>query len=406
MQATDVKLPDNFSEGAWLDFVEQLNLTKNVTSSANITLDLDPSLAINESKMITQDIAVSAKFWSSSLKPEYKIAVLASTTEKFAYFADKLNSLLTPSALWGGWLEHKTAQAKEHPDGFNGGMAPGFTLDGQAVVGVYLPQNQNLYNGGILQATTHEFTHVVQRSILGGSMAPMECWVREGQAEYVGWHMAGRNSKAAFANYWAQMLNMITEEPGFDTVKNYSQEDFVKWFRDTKMRSMVTGCDSVDNYIFGALAYEVLYANYGTLKVNDFFLKLGQIGDKCGNGLGDSIAPCRVLTSNAFAEAFGISEDYFYKLVGVHAFNSYQWAKGVPVFSESKASLIAPLPFVQEILTPTPLLGTNTSKNPLVVTPYPASTTSKTQVPVKSPVIKKPVVKKVTRLTKYSLSLL
>ena len=349
-QAAEVSLPDSYSETAFVDFVNQLDLAATSKANSNITFDLSPSLTKDQRDLIIEDVTLSGKFWAGQLN-DVKILVLGSTTEDFSYLTDKFSYILTPTSLMGGWLENKAEQAKLEPNSFHGGMAAGYSKNKESVIGVYIPAKQNLSNGSILQTTTHEFTHIVQREIFNGNMSPMQCWVREGQAHYVGYHMAGRNSKAAFANYWLGMLDMINFESRFSNIYNHSAKDFTQWFLDNKERSMVSSCDGIENYVFGALAYEVLYGKFGSKNVNLYFDNLYKVLDICRDGSDQYIPQCRVATSAAFKDAFGISEDSFYVLVGQHIFNTYKWAGKQPRVKDQEASKIAPLPFKDKMLS-------------------------------------------------------
>ena len=396
-QASEVKLADNYSEKAFMDFVVQLDLANKSTANNNIIFDLSPSLTPQQKKMITEDVKISGKFWSSQLN-DIKILVLGSTTQDFPTLAGKLNGILTPLSLSGGWVEKKGEIAAREPNSFNGGMAAGYSKTGQSVIGVYLPLNQNLYNGGILQITSHEFTHIVQREILQGNMSPMQCWVREGQAQYIGWHMSGRNSKAAFANYWVEMLSMLNAEMGYRDVTNFTAEDFTQWFIDNKLRSMVRDCDGIENYIYGALGYEVLYGSYGSKAVDKYFANLLLAKESCADGSNQTIPACREATGEAFSKAFGISEGEFYKLAGEHIFQTFLWASKMPRFSETAAPKIAGLPFEQ------PSLSVN-SASLLIATPTITQTIPakvKTTTGKSTPTIKVSAAPKVEKIiTRY-----
>lgn len=249
--ASEVTLPDSYSDAAFTDFITQLDLASLNKPNINITFDLSPSLTKDQRNLIIEDVNLSGRFWAKQLN-NVKILVLGSTTEDFSYLSNKLAMILTPTSLTGGWLESKAEQAKLEPNSFHGGMAAGYSNNGQSVIGVYIPSKKNLSNGSILQTTSHEFTHIVQRELFKGNMSPMQCWVREGQAHYIGYHMAGRNSKAAFANYWVGMLDMVNPESGFTGVYKYSADDFTQWFINNKELSMVSSCDGIEHYVFGA----------------------------------------------------------------------------------------------------------------------------------------------------------
>jgi hypothetical protein len=375
--ASEVILPDSYSEAAFTDFITQLDLASLNKPNSNITFDLSPSLTKDQRNLIIEDVNLSGRFWAKQLN-DVKILVLGSTTEDFSYLSNKLALILTPTSLTGGWLESKAEQAKLKPNSFHGGMAAGYSKNGQSVIGVYIPAKQNLSNGSILQTTSHEFTHIVQRELFKGNMSPMQCWVREGQAHYIGYHMAGRNSKAAFANYWVGMLDMVNPESGFTGVYKYSADDFTQWFINNRELSMVSSCDGIEYYVFGALAYEVLYGKFGSKSVNLYFANLYKTLDICKDGSDQYLKDCRVVTSIAFKDAFGIAEDEFYDLVGQHIYNSYRWAVKIPRLSDQEAAKIAPLPFKDVMLS-------NLKPPTLAITAKPS--------PIKSNISKKPAKK-------------
>ena len=381
-EAAEVSLPDSYSESAFVDFINQLDLAASSKANSNITFDLSPSLTKDQKDLIIDDVTLSGRFWARQLN-DVKILVLGSTTQDFAFLNNKFSSILTPTSLTGGWLEKKAEQARLEPNSFHGGMAAGYSKNQESVIGVYIPAKQNLSNGSILQTTTHEFTHIVQREIFKGNMSPMQCWVREGQAHYIGYHMAGRNSKAAFANYWLGMLDMITYESGFSNIYNYSANDFTQWFLDNKERSMVSSCDGIENYVFGALAYEVLYGKFGSKSVDLYFENLYKVLDICKDGSDQYIPQCRVATSIAFKDAFGMSEESFYAIVGQHIYSTYKWAGKKPRVKDYEAAKIAPLPFKDKLLSNInpPILAINakpstakinTTKKPLPAKSLPA----------------------------------
>ena len=52
-----------------------------------------------------------------------------------------------------------------------------------------------------------------------------------------------------------------------------------------------------------------------------------------------------------FKDAFGMSEESFYAIVGQHIYNTYKWAGKKPRVKDYEAAKIAPLPFKDKLLS-------------------------------------------------------
>jgi hypothetical protein len=194
---------------AYQDFIKtyKSRLTEEVP---NIEFIVDPKMDKVLEKQIIDNINVTAKFFANERPLNIPLRIWISMTTEFQWIYDNINTVLPAELLDGGWLDMKLARAKADPNGFMGGGAPGNDKSGSAVLFFNGSTKANWGDAFWSQVPSHEFTHVVQRYELGNSMAPMLCWVREGNANYYGFLLAGRNSQAMYRNFWLQALSRIS----------------------------------------------------------------------------------------------------------------------------------------------------------------------------------------------------
>ena len=184
------------SERAFADF---LALSKGGSKApANINFTIDPQLKSVYANQIKRDTLASVRMWSNDRAPSIKMFVYAAPTQHFQFIYDYMKQVLPPSQLANGWLDEKFQRSKSESSGFYGGGAPGNSINGDDVFMVYVPNEYPVNDAHWNSVVSHEYVHVVQRLIFHGSMAPMQCWVREGQANYIGWSYSGRASAASF----------------------------------------------------------------------------------------------------------------------------------------------------------------------------------------------------------------
>jgi hypothetical protein len=294
-------------------------------------------------KQIVDNINVSAKYFAKERPLNVPLKIWIAMSDQFQWIYDNMNEALPAQALDGGWLDMKLARAKAEPAKFFGGGAAGDTKDGVATLFFNGSTGHNWGDGFWAAVPGHEFTHVVQRYELGNTMAPMLCWVREGNANYYGGLIAGRNSQAAYRNFWLQALSRIptmAEVPDYDSKSaNYWAEFFVQGESKTPSE-----CDPWINYIIGAMAFQYLGGTYGNDAIQSFYLGLKD-GWKgvCPYSISSAGNPCESWKI-VFKKSFGITPEAAYPKFGQYIADEIKWAKGKQVLWDKDALRIAPIP--------------------------------------------------------------
>jgi len=327
---------------AYQDFVKtyKSRLTSEVP---NIEFIVEPNMDKVLLQQIVDNINVSAKFFAKERPLNVPLKIWIAMSSEFQWIYDNMKEVLPIQALDGGWLDMKLARAKAEPDGFMGGGAAGNTKDGVASLFFNGSTRANWGDGFWSQVPAHEYTHVVQRYELGNSMAPMLCWVREGNANYYGWMLAGRNSQAAYRNSWLQALSRI---PVMAELPDYQSKSAAYWAdffvqNETKKPSE---CDPWINYIMGAMAFQYLGGTYGNDAIQSFYLGLKD-GWKgvCPYPISSEGIPCESW-KGVFKKSFGVTPEELYPKFGQYIADEIKWAKGKKVYWDQEALKIAPIP--------------------------------------------------------------
>ena len=329
-----------------------LQLKNSETRNPNLEFHVDPGINPKLLAGVKIDTALSAQFWSSLRPIDQKVVVYVAPTENFQYFLDVMKPTLTSQGLEGDWLGLKLLQAQASPHGFYGGGAPAFDKENNPVFMVYAPNGQSFGSGFWTQSTAHEFVHVIQRYLLGGSMAPMLGWVVEGQADYIGANFATRNSTEAFASYWAQLIATIPKQSKTPEIINWNAKQFVTWFKSKEitLNPSKAGDIPVENYVVGAMASQYLYGTYGYKKVNKYYDNLGKILSDCGNSDVSIFLQCNPSRQKAFKDAFGISMADFYPKVSAFIVSEIAWSMIASNLYSKYLLKIAPAPWVDSKL--------------------------------------------------------
>ncbi len=327
---------------AYKDFLKtyQSRLTNEVP---NIEFIIEPNMNKVLEKQVVDNINVAAKYFAKERPINIPLKIWVAMSAQFKWIYDNVSSALPVQLLDGGWLDAKLERSTADPDGFMGGGAPGNDKSGTAVL--FFNGTSRAYWGDAFwaQVPAHEYTHVVQRYELGNSMAPMLCWVREGNANYYGFLLAGRNSQAMYRNFWLQALSRIPtfgEEPDFESKPaSYWADFFVK-------NEMQKGsqCDPWINYILGAMAFQYLGGTYGNDAIQSFYLGLKDswIG-VCADPISSEGFTCPAWKI-VFKKSFGITPEEAYPKFGQYIADEIKWAKGKTVLWGNAASAIAPVP--------------------------------------------------------------
>jgi hypothetical protein len=312
------------SERAYADF---LALSKGGSKApANITFTIDPQMPALYKSQIKRDTLASARMWSNDRAPSIKMDVYAAPTQHFQFIYDYMKQVMPASQLANGWLDEKLRRSKSESSGFYGGGAPGNSINGDDVFMVYVPNKYPVNDAHWNSVVSHEYVHVVQRLIFHGSMAPMQCWVREGQANYIGWSYAGRASAASFANAWKTQIRDLDQAHLYTKTQKFSKVYWQQWLLKNEFQDVSKDCEPVDNYVVGALAFQYLYGTYGHAKVETFLHNLRDAAQPCGNGGPNFISACIAARNEAFTSAFGTSLHDTYPKFAQHIVSELRWA--------------------------------------------------------------------------------
>jgi hypothetical protein len=313
------------------------------TEVPNIEFIVEPKMDKGLLKQIVDTINVSAKYFAVERPLDLPLKIWIAMSDQFQWISDNMKAELPAGALEGGWLDMKLVRANDDPARFFGGGAAGDTKDGVASLFFNASTGHNWGDGFWAQVPGHEFTHVVQRYELGNTMGPMLCWVREGNANYYGGLIAGRNSQAAYRNFWLQTLSRIPtmgELPDYQSKSaDYWAEFFVQG--ETKRPSE---CDPWINYVMGQMAFQYLGGSYGDDAIRSFYLGLKD-GWKgvCPYPTTAAGNPCESWKL-VFKKSFGVIPEELYPKIGQYIADEIKWAKGKPVYWDKEALKIAPIP--------------------------------------------------------------
>ena len=329
------------TEAAFKDFI-QTYMSRLTDEKPNINYIVEPNMDPVKVKEIKDTVDASAIFFANERPIAVKTNIWISMSRQFQWLYDNLKSSLSYESLDGGWLEAKLERSKKEPN-FMGGGAPGDGRDGVAVLFFNRGDNSSWGNSFWSQVPGHEYAHVVQRYELNGTMAPMLCWVREGNANFYGWLIAGRNSQGAFRNFWLQALSQMEQLGGVPNPTAKSAGYWSNLFIENELKSPAE-CDPWLNYILGAMAFQYLAGTYGNQKIQDFYLGLrdGWRGT-CSEPLNSRGLPCESW-KKVFLKSFGITGEDAYPKFGKYIVDELKWAQGKTVLWDSDALKIAPIP--------------------------------------------------------------
>jgi len=312
------------SEQAYADFLAFFQ--GGSLAPTNITFTIDPQLRSVYANQIKRDTLASVRMWSDDRAPSVKLGVYAAPTQHFQFIYNYMKQVMPPARLAGGWLDEKLQRSKTESSGFYGGGAPGNSVNGDDVFMVYVPNKYPINDAHWNSVVSHEYVHVVQRHIFQGSMAPMQCWEREGQANYIGWSYSGRASAVSFAIAWKAQIRDLDQARIYTKTQKFSKVYWQQWFLKNEFQDVSKDCEPVDNYVVGALAFQYLYGTYGHVKVETFLHNLRDAVQPCGDGGPTIIASCIAARDIAFTSAFGISLHDAYSKFAQHIVSELHWA--------------------------------------------------------------------------------
>ncbi|MEI7757333.1 MAG: hypothetical protein WCJ08_07895 [bacterium] len=295
-------------------------------TTANVAFTVDPQMPSVYANQIKRDTLASVRMWSNERAPSIKMDVYAAPTQHFQFIYDYMKQVMPPAQLANGWLDEKLRRSKAESSGFYGGGAPGNSIIGDDVFMVYVPNKYPVNDAHWNSLVSHEYVHVVQRSLFHGSMAPMQCWVREGQANYIGWNYSGRASIASFAMAWKAQIVDLEQAHLYTKSQKLSKVYWQQWFLKNEFQDVSKDCEPVDNYVVGALAFQYLYGTYGHAKVESFLHNLRDAVMPCGDGGTTFISACITARNVAFTSAFGVSLHDAYPKFAQHIVSELRWA--------------------------------------------------------------------------------
>jgi hypothetical protein len=322
-KAGSAALASPTSERARTNFLAFLHHASSATPNA--TFFIDPLLRKVYSDQIVADIRTNVRMWTDLRDASKPMDVYAAPTQHFQFITDHLKRVLPAQQLESGWLDAKAERARKESTGFFGGGAPGDAVNGHAVLMVYVPNGRSANDDHWNSLTSHEYVHVAQRSVFGGSMAAMQCWVREGQANFIGWSYAGRASKTEYVNAWKAQLQDLENERMYSPQQRLSARYWENWFIGNETQDITKVCDATQNYIAGAMAFQYLHGTYGYEKVNAFIRNLVNAVAPCGDGTPRFSNTCIPARNSAFEKAFGISLRNAYPRFAIHIVRELKW---------------------------------------------------------------------------------
>lgn len=311
------------SERARTNFLSFLNHASR--TNPNATFTMDPLLNKVYSHQIVADIRRNVRMWTDLRDASKPMDVYAAPTQHFQFVYDYMKRVLPAQQLESGWLDAKAERARMQPTGFFGGGAPGDAANGNAVLMIYVPNGRPTNDDHWNSLASHEYVHIAQRSVFNGSMAAMQCWVREGQANFIGWSYAGRSSKSSYVHAWKSQLQDLENERKYSAQQRLSVKYWENWFIANEAQDITKDCDPTQNYVAGAMTFQYLYGTYGYEKVNMFIRNLVDAVAPCGDGTPKFSNTCIPARNIAFEMAFGVSLRDMYPRVATHIVRELKW---------------------------------------------------------------------------------
>lgn len=321
-----VKMP--FSSSLIIDGYNSLTNKIRVAPAPQgdkLTYIIDPEVSPLYITQLTREVNKVMKLYETNFPDmNFPIRIYLFDSKNMQELYNLLINDLTPEALEGGWLDPKVAQTMIDPKNNFGGGAAGYGKDGASVVFYYVNENPETQINQ-LHAFIHEAIHIYQRKILG-NMGTMPCWVREGQATYLGFTLAAQNESELLST-WKAMYYQIPQNSSTKDFTKKTTEDWIAWLTEQETHSN-QDCDAFANYVYGAITYSYLYGAYGTDKVIEFFKNINNfpktIGDNNSDGyVGDSWLQAYNLT-------FGHTAQSEYPKIAQYMYNEAKWYSTTP----------------------------------------------------------------------------
>ena len=306
------------------------SLTKKINSAPipqddKLTYIIDPKVSPLYITQLTREVNKVMKLYQSNFPDmNFPIRIYLYDSKNMQELYDLLVKDLTPQALEGGWLEAKLASTLSRPNNSFGGGAAGYGKDGTSVVFYYVNENPETQINQH-HALIHEAIHIYQRNILG-NMGTMPCWVREGQATYLGFTLAAKN-ETELPLTWKAMYYQFPQNQSTKDFTSKTIDDWIAWLTEQETHSN-QDCDAFTNYAYGAITYSYLYGTYGVDKVNELFTNINNYPKNhttpATNGyVGDSWLL-------AYNQTFGRTAQSEYPLIAQYLYNEAKWYSKAP----------------------------------------------------------------------------
>ena len=343
-------IPDLNPSNAKLDFDSEVSLrarqefltrlSLKSTDTPNIEWVIDPSADPKKTEKYLKEVSYAVQFYSFIRNPNIPLRVYLGSSANFQWIYDNLMNDLAPDGLEGNWLDAKLARSKVD-EGFSGGAGGLRTKDGKSVLFFNYGKYDSDYDALQNQIFFHEYTHVIQKTYLSGSMAPMLCWMREGYANYMGYNLTTRYSTAAFLNSWYQEFQYADTTPELDGWRTKTAADWAKWFTDNEKKTAFD-CDSYDNYAIGSLAWEYLHGTYGYAAVDRFYRALSQAYVGVCEKVTDANNILCPGWKKLYLQTFGNTPESDYQKFGEHIYRKLAWIRNQNNLAGDKAKVLAP----------------------------------------------------------------
>lgn len=290
-----------------------------------LTYVIDPNVSPHYITQLTREVNKIMKLYQSDFpNMNFPIRIYLYESKNMQKLYDLLVKDLTPQALEGGWLDPKLASTLSSPYNSFGGGAAGYGKDGSSVVFYYVNENPATQINQ-QHAFIHEAIHIYQRNILG-NMGTMPCWVREGQATYMGFTLAAKNV-SELPLTWKAMYYQFPQNKSTKDFTSKTIDEWIAWLTEQETHSN-QDCDAFANYAYGAITYSYLYGTYGVDKVNEFFKNINNFPKNdttpSVNGyVGDSWL-------QAYNQTFGHSAQSEYPQIAQYLYNEAKWYSKAP----------------------------------------------------------------------------
>jgi len=340
--------PDSIFIKAYQNFLTQFK--EKSKTPPNITFHISPGINPKLLNMMEQEVIAADQFWSFVRDTNRPVEVYLADDTHIDDLISNYEPTLTSQGKAGGWLEDIANRIKTVDPGLFGGGSPAYDVNNHANFMLH-SGNDSQYGLGLwTQTPAHEYTHTVQRYLLGNNFSPLYDWEIEGQADYIGASFAGRNSLAAFKATWANLMNTIPNPP---TGGTWDANKIANWLKSDAINTIGprTGAASEIAYVLGSIAEEYLFANYGFQKVMNYYGDLAASIPHCMNFDASHFQECDNSRQEIFQKDFNLSLENFYQKIGNLGQIELQWGAKYKKFGTTSLLLLEKTPWATNLKT-------------------------------------------------------